>query len=109
MRYLTVHEAASLLRVSELTVRRWIWAGKLPAARLGRRVRIRPSDLHSLLLPSPRRDGSPDAAPRPGSPAALLHAVREIARVVQLKDVEELERLIAEGCERPGEVGSTVN
>ena len=109
MSYLTVQEAASWLRVSELTVRRWIWAGKLPATRLGRLVRIKPADLESFLQLSPLRDSDPGTAPRPGSPAALLHAVREITGVARPQDVEELERLIVEGCERPGEAGSTVD
>ena len=43
MEYLTVNEVAARLRVSDLTVRRWIWAGKLPAIRVGRILRIRPS------------------------------------------------------------------
>jgi len=43
--------------------------------------------------------------PRRGTAAALLEAARECSRIVQPGDVEELERLIEEGCERPGEVG----
>lgn len=36
----TPKEVADLLRVSERTVRRWIAAGKLPARRFGRQLRI---------------------------------------------------------------------
>jgi excisionase family DNA binding protein len=108
MSLLTVHEAASLLRVSELTIRRWIWAGKLPATRLGRLVRIRPADLESLSGPAVRQDVTPDPAPRAGSPAALLQAARDIAPATRPQDIEELERLIARGCERPGEIGSPI-
>lgn len=39
-RLLTVSEAAGLLAVSEKTIRRWIAAGRLPAVRLGRLVRV---------------------------------------------------------------------
>jgi excisionase family DNA binding protein len=44
--YLTVREAAALLRVSVPTIRRWIAAGRLHAVRWGgRTVRLRCSDV----------------------------------------------------------------
>jgi len=47
--YYTVTEAAELLRVSRITVWRWIRAGYLPVARLGHRTtRIRGEDLQRL-------------------------------------------------------------
>jgi hypothetical protein len=39
-----------------------------------------------------------------GTAAALLEAAKQCSRIVQPGDVEELERLIEEGCERPGQV-----
>jgi excisionase family DNA binding protein len=54
--YLTVAEAAALLRVAPSTVRRWIRQGDVPAYRLGRRrVGIRRGDLAALIRPT-RRD-----------------------------------------------------
>lgn len=50
---LTRAEAARYLRVSDRTVSRLIRTGKLPAARIGRAVRIRKSDLIDML------DGKP--------------------------------------------------
>ena len=50
---LTRAEAARYLRVSDRTVSRLIRAGKLPASRIGRAVRIRQSDLLEML------DGKP--------------------------------------------------
>ena len=48
--YLTVAEAAALLRVAPSTIRRWIQEGDLPAYRLGRRrVALRPHDLSVLI------------------------------------------------------------
>lgn len=47
--YLTVAEVAALLRLNQQTLRNWIDAGELPALRVGRRVRIRRSDLDELL------------------------------------------------------------
>src|SRR5947207_15436516 len=99
MNYLTVHEVATRLRVSDLTVRRWIWAGRLPAERFGRLVRIREADIGLLAtdrLP-PNRAAPPPL--RPGSAAALLEGMRKCGRIVEPGDVEELERLIEEGFE----------
>jgi excisionase family DNA binding protein len=50
---LTRSEVARYLRVSDRTVSRLIRAGKLPAARIGRAVRIRQSDLLDLLNEKP--------------------------------------------------------
>jgi excisionase family DNA binding protein len=49
--WLTVREVAQELRVKERTVRRWITAGRLPAAQVTPRssLRIRRSDLERLL------------------------------------------------------------
>lgn len=48
---LTVHEAAALLRVNQMTVRRYIAAGKLRAVRIGRGIRISRSALDDLATP----------------------------------------------------------
>lgn len=48
-RLLTVSEAAGLLAVSEKTIRRWIAAGRLPAVRLGRLVRVLSKSLNELI------------------------------------------------------------
>ena len=47
--FLTVAEVAELLKLNQQTVRNWIDQGSLPALRVGRRVRIRRSDLNRLL------------------------------------------------------------
>ena len=43
--YLTVKEIAKLLKVKEITVRRWILRGWLPAIRFGREFRVKKEDL----------------------------------------------------------------
>lgn len=48
-RLLTIPEAGELLRVSTKTIRRWITAGNLPAAKLGQQWRIRPQDLNHFV------------------------------------------------------------
>ena len=50
---LTRTEVARYLRVSDRTVSRLIRTGKLPAARIGRAVRIRQSDLLNMLNGKP--------------------------------------------------------
>ena len=50
---MTRSEVARYLRVSDRTVSRLIRAGKLPAARIGRAVRIRQSDLLDMLNEKP--------------------------------------------------------
>jgi excisionase family DNA binding protein len=56
--YLTVAEAAALLRVAPSTVRRWIREGDVPAYRLGqRRLRLRRGDVTALITPTNGRQG----------------------------------------------------
>ena len=50
---LTTAEAAKLLKVSTVTLRRWIKQGRLPAYHVGpRKVRIRREDLTKALTPT---------------------------------------------------------
>lgn len=53
--FLTVAEVAELLKLNQQTVRNWIDQGYLPALRVGRRVRVRRSDLDKLLAHSSMR------------------------------------------------------
>lgn len=51
--YVTVAEAATLLRAAPSTIRRWIREGDVPAYRLGRRrVALRRNDLADLITPA---------------------------------------------------------
>ena len=51
--YVTVTEAATLLRVAPSTVRRWIRDGDVPAYRIGRRrVALKRDDLSNLITPA---------------------------------------------------------
>src|SRR5215472_6921681 len=47
--FLTVAEVAELLKLNQQTVRNWIDQGSMPAIRIGRRVRIKKSDLERVL------------------------------------------------------------
>jgi excisionase family DNA binding protein len=61
--YLTVAEVAELLRLNQQTVRNWIDQGSLPALRVGRRVRIKQSDLDQLLSDGYSSGPHPEAGP----------------------------------------------
>jgi excisionase family DNA binding protein len=52
MELLTVKETAELLRVSTVTVRRYIASGKLAAVRVGRNIRIRRDDAERVIEPT---------------------------------------------------------
>jgi len=47
--FLTVAEVAELLKLNQQTVRNWIDQGRLPALRVGRRVRIKRSDFERVI------------------------------------------------------------
>lgn len=66
--FLTVAEVADLLRLNQQTVRNWIDAGSLPAVRVGRRVRIKRSDLDRILESGYR--GTPPPASTIAGPSA---------------------------------------
>jgi len=46
---MTVAEIAAVLRLNQQTIRNWIDQGRLPAVRIGRRVRIKRSGFERLL------------------------------------------------------------
>jgi len=66
--YLTVAEVAEMLKLNQQTVRNWIDQGSLPAFRVGRRVRIKRSDLQRVLNEGYSSGGR--AAARPAGPSA---------------------------------------
>jgi excisionase family DNA binding protein len=47
--FLTVPEVAERLRMTAMTIYRWIDDGKLPAVQIGKHYRIRASDLDAVL------------------------------------------------------------
>jgi excisionase family DNA binding protein len=61
--FLTVAEAAVILKLNQQTVRNWIDAGTLPAVHVGRRVRIKRSDFDRLVEEGYRGGSSPNPSP----------------------------------------------
>ncbi len=57
MDLLTIAEAAELLKVSTVTLHRWLKEGRIPVFRLGpRQLRLRRRDLAKLLVPASREE-----------------------------------------------------
>jgi excisionase family DNA binding protein len=52
VRFLTVAEVASIMRVSKMTVYRMVHAGDLPAIRVGRSFRVPEDEVHKYLRTS---------------------------------------------------------
>ena len=57
IRFMTVSEVATSLRVSTMTVYRLINGGELPAARIGRSFRVRTEDLDTFVAAHFNRAG----------------------------------------------------
>jgi excisionase family DNA binding protein len=66
--FLTVADVAELLKLNQQTVRNWIDQGSLPAVRVGRRVRIKQSDLDRILADG-YKGGTPPPLPETGPSA----------------------------------------
>ncbi len=65
---LTIPEAAEMLRVSAVTVSRWLKQGRLPAYRVGpRAVRIRRMDIDQVLAPTMTMEGVTEQGAGSGS------------------------------------------
>lgn len=99
MDLLTVHETATMLRLSPKTVRQYINTGRLPAVRVGRRVRVERAAAQALATPiqpkpvqhgrGPQAEHSDLGGSRPltnGEVAEALRAIEEaeaFAKVLQ--------------------------
>lgn len=68
MDLLTVHETAAELKLNPKTVRRYIESGRLPAVRIGRRLRIERTALEALARPVRPGEALPAAKANPIGP-----------------------------------------
>ncbi len=69
--YLTVAEVAHTLKLNQQTVRNWIDQGRLPALRVGRRVRIKRSDFQRILDDSYSGSAVPPPVAADAGPSAV--------------------------------------
>lgn len=82
---LTVPEIAAELQLNQQTIRNWIDQSKLPAHRMGRRVRVRREDFDALLAQSATVGERPHSEPREaktdaGERVALAEAFRALSQ-----------------------------
>lgn len=97
--YITVAEAAGLLRVSPSTIWRWIDQGVLPAYRIGqRRIRVKKSELGRLI--SPARQTQQERERMVGKEILGIGPLTKEEQEQMLAAVESAERLQAEQLER---------
>ncbi len=102
---LTIPEAAATLKVSPVTIARWLKQGRLPAYRMGpRAVRIRREDLIEVLKPSGHAEtgardsmhGDAGADPRNGNgvvselPSSSAMSLSVAERLAALREAEGL-------------------
>jgi len=62
MELLTVDEVAKMLRISSVSVRRYVAAGKLPAVRVGRSVRIDQAAVERFATPVAHSASDPSSS-----------------------------------------------
>ncbi|HKV84602.1 MAG TPA: helix-turn-helix domain-containing protein [Ktedonobacterales bacterium] len=78
---LTVREAAQLLKISPVTITRWLKQGRLRGYHAGpRAIRIKQTDVEALLTPTPsvRTSDAPARPPKQDQPAQPT--MEELAR-----------------------------
>lgn len=91
--YLTVIEAASLMRVAPSTVRRWIREGDVPAYRLGkRRIALRRTDLSALITPLHPDHDDRDSSAEPSVEPAELTPEEERRQAKGMAMLDEIRR-----------------
>ena len=64
MELLTVRETAEILKVTSITIRRYIAAGRLPAVKAGKGVRVRKEALDQFITPVAPTKSEGQLAPR---------------------------------------------
>lgn len=96
MNLLTIDETARVLRVSTLTVRRYIDAGKLPAVRVGKGVRVQKEAIDQLVEPIAADDGK-QLRGRPMTADDPIWSITAAGRSAGPTDVSEnVDRYLAE-------------
>ena len=101
--YVTVKEAATLLRVAPSTIRRWIREGDVSAYRLGqRRIGLRRRDLDVLITPvRAERSGTSTVSGEEDKPRRLTPEEKErgLAAMARLKALSD--EILAERGGKP--------
>ena len=94
---LTPKEAAAFLKVSTVTIKRYLKQGRLPAYHIGpRAIRIRRQDLQRVLHPAPRQEVNmtPEQARSKTPPAHELHRRQILAKeIMTLREKNDIQPL----------------
>lgn len=102
---LTIAETAKLLKVSVVTLHRWLKQGRLPAFKLGPRyVRIRRSDMPKVLTPTRMETSAVEEELGPGIGLSFRRLTNEEAerRLAAIEEARALrERMLAERQGKP--------
>jgi excisionase family DNA binding protein len=100
---LTISEAAKLLRISTITLHRWLKQGRLPAYRIGpKAMRIRRADLERVLVPVQRSEPETVSAPPSEAPPERFGPVTSAQRLKRRAALAASERLLQQMRERRG-------
>ncbi len=103
---LTVHDVALRCRLHEVTVRRHISQGKLPAVRVGGSVRVRREDLERYIEPlgAPPQRGTRQS--RPGRPLTPEDPFWKLAGMIDDPSGDwvssDVHRAVADAYDSPG-------
>ena len=83
---LTLREAAALLKLTPVTIKRWLKQGRLPAYRVGpRAIRIKHEDLQTILQPAGARKVAMKPEPELFAPPTEAELARRQALVVKIR------------------------
>ena len=101
--FLKINEAARLLGVNPRTIYRHVWAGKLPASKVGGLYLIRRRDLETYLAEGRLEAKADDESPRPvlrcGSCYRILPSESMVAGACAAQDCEEV---LCKTCQAEG-------
>ena len=78
MQFLTVQETAQILRVTPLTVRRFIAAGRISAVKAGKGVRVRKESVEEFIRPVEPKDQKAETGLPKGRPLTFEDPLWEL-------------------------------
>jgi excisionase family DNA binding protein len=79
----TVQETAQMLKVSPVTVRRYIAAGRLMAVYVGRNVRVRGEAIEQFVTPVAPQTGEVETAEEYGKPFSFDNPLWDVAGIIK--------------------------